>query len=410
MREFSAVSAVAESQQLSALVMHAHRVIAPLPDASSDEPWIPVHQIPVFLQPSGAVAHRVPILAHEIGTGIVAFLPLILNARQIRIHAAHDVHTGIDGALILAIRRIRIGCALVVHRAGGVAPMHPGRHRAMVVADLRFVSQRPDDDAGEVLIPLQRALHAVHIRVLPSRVAGKGSDRPVRPAPVRGIRAMRLDVAFIHHVKPIPVAKLVKTGVIRIVGGAHTVDVVLLHHAQILLHILPADRPSLVRMRLVPVDAAELDRLSVDQQFPLSGEGYRAEPELRFNDFSRGPDHEGIQRRRFCCPARWIGNQRLSILQHRFFSVRRAIAERRAAIPHRFALHAQMAVCPGMNEEIPHMRFRARQQVDIPEDTVIPVGILVLQIGPAGPGKDHSGQRVLARLQQRRQVEFGLQM
>ena len=68
-----------------------------------------------------------------------------------------------------------------------------------------FVAQGPDDDGGEVFVPLQHAHASVYDGMHPDGVLS-GDDSIV----VQGwIKAMRLHVGFVHEVQPILAAELI---------------------------------------------------------------------------------------------------------------------------------------------------------------------------------------------------------
>lgn len=68
---------------------------------------------------------------------------------------------------------------------------------------------------------------------------------------------MTLNVGLAHHVKAILVAELVPLGVVGVVGGAHGVDVELLHHLHILHHLVDVERASVDGVVLLSVHALD---------------------------------------------------------------------------------------------------------------------------------------------------------
>jgi len=74
-----------------------------------------------------------------------------------------------------------------------------------------------------------------------------------------------LDVRLIDQVDAILVAQFVPAGMVRIVAGAHRVQVVLLDQADVLQHRGLVDRLALQRVVLVPVHAAQHDGHAVHQ-------------------------------------------------------------------------------------------------------------------------------------------------
>ena len=81
---------------------------------------------------------------------------------------------------------------------------------------------------------------------------------------------VRLDVRLVDGVQAEPVAELEPVRVVRIVRGAHGVDVELLHQPHIPLHQLPRDRAATRVVVVMPVDAGDQHRLAVDEQLTVA--------------------------------------------------------------------------------------------------------------------------------------------
>ena len=71
----------------------------------------------------------------------------------------------------------------------------------------------------------------------------------------------------------------------RIMGGAHCIDVVLLHQIQIRQHVLFCNTPSCIFIPVVPVYAFQFDSLSV----------YQEQAVLQTNVSETGPFTVGFQ-------------------------------------------------------------------------------------------------------------------
>jgi len=80
---------------------------------------------------------------------------------------------------------------------------------------------------------------------------------------------MGLNVGLIHDVQAVSVAQLIPDAVIGIVAGAHSVEVVLLHQADVLHHGSDRQRLGHALIVLVAVHALDQDPLAVDQKPPL---------------------------------------------------------------------------------------------------------------------------------------------
>ena len=80
---------------------------------------------------------------------------------------------------------------------------------------------------------------------------------------------MALEVGLVDDVQAVDVAQVEKPGVRRVMGGAHRVDVVLLHQDNVVLHRGQRDGPPMVGVELVAVDAAQRDRHTVEKEKPV---------------------------------------------------------------------------------------------------------------------------------------------
>ncbi len=284
---------------------------------------------------------------------------------------------------------------LVVDRAGGVTPTHPVGHRAQVLAVAGLVAQRPHDDAGVVLVPLDRALDAVQVGAAPAWVVG-GVALPHRGA--GPLEAVGLQVAFERHVQPELVAQVEEGRVRRVVGGADGVDVVALHQLHVAAHGLRGEGAAVVGVELVPVDAAQQDAAPVHPQDAalVDGDGAEAEPDP--HAFAVGGQVCLVEVRVLRAPGAHCREPELA--------VGRLVvdAEGGDADPHRCVrvhVHAQPAlaggvVVVGMDEGIPDAAGGAGQQCHVAEDARQAPGVLVLQVGAGGELVHPHGQHVAA--------------
>ena len=130
------------------------------------------------------------------------------------------------------------------------------------------------------MVPVARhhARRAVHIRVPPLRI--------VRQSVARDVVAVRLQIGLVYDVQPVLIAQRVPPAVVRVVAGAHAVDVVRLHQRDVADHRLHAHHRPQLFVELVPVDAAQLHGHSVDQQ-PAALRLHRPEPHVQTLHFRR---------------------------------------------------------------------------------------------------------------------------
>ena len=123
----------------------------------------------------------------------------------------------------------------------------------MIWAEAAFIAQGPYNDGGVVFVDLGHAPRALQEAFCPFRVIGQ-----------HGATAVRLDVGFAYDHETVFVAQLVKIGVVRIMAGAHGIDVHLLHEHHFALHFLPGHIVSGRNAVLVAVDAANDGACAVD--------------------------------------------------------------------------------------------------------------------------------------------------
>ena len=74
---------------------------------------------------------------------------------------------------------------------------------------------------------------------------------------------MALQVGLGLQIDAVFIAEIVEVWIVRIVTGAHVVDVSALHHHNLFLHLLARDGMSALGVRLMSVHALQLQRLTV---------------------------------------------------------------------------------------------------------------------------------------------------
>ena len=217
---------------------------------------------------------------------------------------------------------------------------------------------------------------------------------------------MSLDIAFVNDVEAVLVAKLVEDGIVRIVGGADAVDVMLFHHNEVGRHILERDGVAVLRVGIVTVDALELDGRAVDEELALAADGNAAEADLLFDVFFARLDDEGVEVGRFRGPELGVfhverGKLGLSVKDLRLDLD--GLADEGAGDGN-VAAHTRADV------DIVNVVFGTGDQVDGAEDTVVTEAVLVLDIGSVAVGEDGDGDIVFADLDEVGEVEFRSQM
>ena len=96
-------------------------------------------------------------------------------------------------------------------------------------------------------------------------------------------------------------------------GSADRVHVELFHENEIVFHVRKGNRRPLPGMKIVAVDAAQLDRPAVEEEFPLPHFG-RADARLFEDALSRAVDRQivkegGLRAPEFATPPRPEGSQ-----------------------------------------------------------------------------------------------------
>ncbi|MNG95990.1 hypothetical protein D3C79_550410 [compost metagenome] len=220
-------------------------MIAPLPDVVALNVGMAVEHLLVFAEATRAIAHGVGVFAD--------------NARLIHRELAEAVHlgdAGIHGAH--HIHHLGIAILFVVHQPGRVDRLAALVHGSDVAAVAGLVAERPDDDGGVVLLGVNVALDAIHEHRLPEGVVGDAAE-------IADVgKTVGLHVGLRHHEQAVLVAQLVEARIVRVVGGAHRVEVVLLHQHDIAFNTVHADRAALEVVVVVTVHPVQLEVVTVD--------------------------------------------------------------------------------------------------------------------------------------------------
>ena len=77
---------------------------------------------------------------------------------------------------------------------------------------------------------------------------------------------MTLEIGLGYKIEACRVAELIPAGIVGIVGGAHGIDVELLHDANVLTHAVDRHDIAAIGVELMTVDALDEDGLAVDKQ------------------------------------------------------------------------------------------------------------------------------------------------
>ena len=375
-----------------------------------------VEHLLVFAEATRAITHGVGVFAEDAW----------LRHRELA-EAVHLGDAGIHGAH--HIHHLGIAILFVVHQPGRVDRLAALVHGSDVAAVAGLVAERPDDDGGVVLLGVHVALDAIHEHRLPEGVVGDAAE-------IADVgKTVGLHVGLRHHEQTVLVAQLVETRVVRVVGGAHRVEVVLLHQHDIALHPIHADRTALEVVVVVAVHPVQLEVVAVDvEEAILDGDFTHPDP-LR--------DHfqqlaltvvEGelqlVEVRIFGAPQMGVGQiQREAAITLAIDGemVERAAGDLAALIQQgpdqtvitgsrpqvlELDIAAQGSALivigqRGADEEVLHMGGRFAHQIDVAEDPRHPPHVLIFDIGGVGPLHHPHRQQVLADVGVGTDIELG---
>ncbi len=311
-------------------------------------------------------------------------------------------------------------CAFILHGTTGVALFQPviGCHEIGPVSG--FVPQRPDNDGGVILIPLKHPYGTIHMSFHPDRRIGKRFFAVTH--------AMAFNIGFIHHIKPVFVAKVIPGGNVRIVRSANCINIKLLHQQNIFNHAFPGHHLSPIRIGFVTVNPFNQNPLSIDQQVTVFNL-HTTEAHFGGQHLNNGAvcvfqtQKQCIEIGGFRRPFQWVGNPGgkayfLAVPSGRcpdvfcksahllLVGIKKPGANGQrntlCRMIFHFRLHDQLSIFiriiqQGAHFKIPNMDLRRRPQIDIPENTAHTPEILIFKIGPVAPAEIFYGNNVFAR-------------
>ena len=242
-------------------------VVAPLPDKAAAQRGIFFRQIQILLEIAGAVAHCVAVF-HQEERLVGIIVQIIRHLGKGGVHAAEEIDVR-DVEFPVAAE---IKGALVVSQPCGIRFFGPAERLLEGDSVAAFIAHGPDQNAGAIAVsqdhgsnPVQRGLDEVRIIRDPD-MGQPHSLGVVVLAKIQRRRSVALIVSFVDHIETHAVAELIEPGNIRIVAGPDSVKVVGLDHAKIQQRLVHGANRTGDRIRLVAVDAAESDGLSVQGQ------------------------------------------------------------------------------------------------------------------------------------------------
>ena len=216
-----------------------------IPDEASLIQRIFADEVPVLLEVTVGVAHRMRVLAldkRSVRVGIEVFLAILRR----------DVHRTIN--IRIAVQQ----CSFILYRTGRVISLDPIIYPLEVDAVAGLVSHTPDNHGRMVVVTVNHAPVTFHV----------GSE--VILATCKGFlliaHAVGLDIRLIHYIDTIFVTESVPDRVIRIVRSSYSIDIQLLHYPYIFDHLLLGNHVAAVRAHLVTVGTLDEYRLAVHKK------------------------------------------------------------------------------------------------------------------------------------------------
>ena len=234
------------------------------------------------------------ILALDERTGIVA-VGILLTSVVAVIHGTENI-----GLSVLACLFILYGTAVINGLNLIVCLLEVG-----TIA--RLVAQTPDDDAGVVLLHKHIIAVAFYMCQFVRSVLCQGA--------LAIAHTVAFDIGLAHDIESVLVAKVIPTGIIAIMAGAHGIDIEFLHHLDVLDHALHADHITAIGVHLVAVHALKDNGFSIDQHLAVL-DLHLTEAHLLRNDFNdllaiTQGGVEGIEIGSLGCPLVGIGQAAL---------------------------------------------------------------------------------------------------
>ena len=228
----SVVPTIGENLLARNLALVAQALIDKVPDKATLIFRILANEVPILLETTHRVAHSVSILTLDERTGIIR-LGVLLAVGIIIVHRTEDIRLApMTGLFIL-------DGAYLVNTFHPVIDLFEVRTIACLIA------HAPDDDARMIAEGEHIALIALQVHL--------GKVCPLSQGTLTITHAVTFEVRLCHHIKTGRVAKLIPTRIVRIVRGAHRIDVQLFHNADVLLHTLNRDDITTIGVELMTI-------------------------------------------------------------------------------------------------------------------------------------------------------------
>ncbi len=378
---------------LSLFVLSVQALVYKVPNETALELRILTHQVPVLGKSALGVAHGVGVFAEDERLLAVA-LSIVLAGLVGQVHLAVNICAAF------------LNGTFVVHGARRVVSLHHVVSLLHVYAVTALVAETPTDYTGMVLQYVRVVDVAFEVSLL--------KLGNLRQRLLAITHAMRFEVCLSHYVEAIFVAEVVPTRIVRIVAGAHGIDVVLLHRANVLHHPFRTYHIASVRVHLVAVCALDKDGLSVHEKLGVLylnfAETHTLLQALHHAIAVFQVHTQSVEVGRFGCPLRRVvyAPFRVDVLREgqRLRLDRRSLAVEQREV-NRLALallalnaYAERTVCVVVNkvgryEEVGNVALRTGVEVNFAGNAGEPPKVLVFEIGTVAPTHHLHGHEVL---------------
>ena len=190
-----------------------------VPDVATLVLRVLAHELPILLQSTRGVTHRVVVLTLDERLLEVVILAISLARPRCVVHRTEDICVAAFAMGLLPLA----GTALVLS-------LHPVVGGFEVRAVHGLVAQRPNDDGGMIEVRAHVVLVALQNLLGEQRLLGLCLGTIAE--------AVALLIGLGGHVDAVLVAQVIPHGIVGIVAGAYGVDVQALHDLDVLNHAL----------------------------------------------------------------------------------------------------------------------------------------------------------------------------
>ena len=233
------------------LVFLQETLVHPVPDETALKVRILVNRLPLVVEATRRVSHRVGILRRNDGT-VASLAPNLL--KPVGIGILGNIHIGIplpEGTLVID-RTVHAALFLILYIKVSLVE---------VVPVPGFIAQGENRNARIVFVPLVHILGTVEMRTEPFGVVAQGATLFQII-----IHAVRFDIRLVIDIQAVFVAEGIELAVLRIMGEADSIDIIPLHRLEILAHQFFRNVMPRLGIMLVDIHALELNRLAIEKQ------------------------------------------------------------------------------------------------------------------------------------------------